>query len=176
MSSSPWSRAFLSWASRQPVLGNSVLGHGLGLFQSPWPRRLCPRRHLCFLYTRNIHFSSTQHIHNFSTSAHQCSIICSRKSECLHAISKSRVKIPGLLKGFPRTHHLVSLTFFSGHFLPRCFICPNCSGGPQLGTVTLIQIKLPHACFKLEQKLLRPDAIPSTDQTFRCFKKLISSV
>jgi len=31
---------------KQPVLGNSVLG--VGLFQSPWPwpRRLCPRRHL----------------------------------------------------------------------------------------------------------------------------------
>jgi len=30
-------RAFLSLASWQPVLGNSVLGLGLGPFQSPWP-------------------------------------------------------------------------------------------------------------------------------------------
>jgi len=48
----PWPRAFLSLALKQPVLGNSVLGLGLGLCQSPWPRRLCPRRHLWYLCPR----------------------------------------------------------------------------------------------------------------------------
>jgi len=59
VSSSPWPRAFLCLASKQPVLGNSVLG--LGLFQSPWPRRLCPRRHLCWPLRRSI-FGTTSSI------------------------------------------------------------------------------------------------------------------
>ena len=43
----PWSRAFLSLASRVSVLGNTVLGLGLGFFlcRWPWPRALCPRLH-----------------------------------------------------------------------------------------------------------------------------------
>ena len=45
----PWSRAFLSLASRVSVLGKAVLGLGLGFFLCPWPwpRALCPRLHLC---------------------------------------------------------------------------------------------------------------------------------
>ena len=49
----PWPRAFLSLASRVPVLGKAVLGLGLGLgfflcpWPWPWPRALCPRLHLC---------------------------------------------------------------------------------------------------------------------------------
>ena len=48
----PWSRAFLSLASRVSVLGKAVLGLGLGLgfflcpWRWPWPRALCPRLHL----------------------------------------------------------------------------------------------------------------------------------
>ena len=48
----PWPRAFLSLASRVSVLGKAVLGLGLGFFLCPWPwpRALCPRLHLCWLY------------------------------------------------------------------------------------------------------------------------------
>ena len=44
----PWPRAFLSLASRGSVLGEAVLGLGLGFFLCPWPwpRALCPRLHL----------------------------------------------------------------------------------------------------------------------------------
>ena len=45
----PWPRAFLSLASRVSVLGNAVLGLGLGFFLCPWPWALCPRLHLCSL-------------------------------------------------------------------------------------------------------------------------------
>ena len=39
----PWlPRAFLSLASRGSVLGNTILGLGLGFFLCPWPRALCP--------------------------------------------------------------------------------------------------------------------------------------
>ena len=52
----PWSRAFLSLASRVSVLGKAVLGLGffcvlgLGFFLCPWPwpRALCLRLHLCY--------------------------------------------------------------------------------------------------------------------------------
>ena len=46
----PWPRAFLSLASRGSVLGKAVLGLGLGFFLCPWPRALCPRLHLWFMY------------------------------------------------------------------------------------------------------------------------------
>jgi len=39
---------FLALASRQPVLVNSVFDLGLGLFQTPWPRSLCPLLHSAF--------------------------------------------------------------------------------------------------------------------------------
>ena len=42
----PWPRAFLSLASRGPVLGKAVLGLGFFLCPWPWPRALCPRLHL----------------------------------------------------------------------------------------------------------------------------------
>ena len=40
----PWSRAFLSLASKGSVLGKAVLDLGLGFFLYPWPwfRALCP--------------------------------------------------------------------------------------------------------------------------------------
>ena len=41
----PWPRAFLSLVSMGSVLGNAVLGLGLGFFLCPWPRALCPRLH-----------------------------------------------------------------------------------------------------------------------------------
>ena len=47
----PWSRTFLSLASRGSVLGKAVLGLGLGFFLCPWPwpRALFPRLHLCLI-------------------------------------------------------------------------------------------------------------------------------
>ena len=45
----PWPRAFLSLASRGSVLGNAVLGLGLGFFLCPWPRALFPQLHLWLL-------------------------------------------------------------------------------------------------------------------------------
>ena len=42
----PWSRAFLSLASRVSVLERAVLGLGFLLCPWPWPRALCPRLHL----------------------------------------------------------------------------------------------------------------------------------
>ena len=49
----PWPQAFLSLASRVSVLVKAVLGLGLGFFLCPWPwpRALCPRLHLCLLFT-----------------------------------------------------------------------------------------------------------------------------
>ena len=44
----PWSRAFLSLASRGSVLGRAVLGLGFFLV-CPWPLSLCSRLHLCLL-------------------------------------------------------------------------------------------------------------------------------
>ena len=46
----PWPRAFLSLASRGSVLGKAVLGLGLGFFWCPWPRALCPRLHLWYIF------------------------------------------------------------------------------------------------------------------------------
>ena len=54
----PWPRAFLSLASRRSVLGNAVLGLGLGFFlcPRPWPRALCPRLHLSHEHLHRIQF------------------------------------------------------------------------------------------------------------------------
>ena len=43
----PWPRAFLSLASRGPVLGKAVLGLGFFLCPCSWPLALCLRLHLC---------------------------------------------------------------------------------------------------------------------------------